>query len=275
MSTENQHSDEDKTVTGSPGDEANGLPPKSPDAPEPPPSGGIENLGFLDLRGATSEDLARITSIRNVGTILISEHLGAALSRIPMKNVGSIIPLPEGVRIRMQMGEMRLTGEALAAGDPDEVLFMMGELTITSVVRSVGYREIRVMGEVTAPRGSEDALGPKLTLMGSVLYLPEGARTISGEVTLGRDFFEMLTGDTPLVITGTVTIDDDTPADLLRSRTPELIVTGEIFAPKELLSLLTALALKNSDTMSGQILDKEEKQSRREKRWAEERRPTA
>jgi hypothetical protein len=264
--------------TGRTGGDAAATDADSEEAPAPPsPStGGIENMGFLDLRGAkTAEDLAHITSITNVGTILISEQLGAALARIPMKNVGSVIPLPDGVRIKMQMGELRLSGEALAGGDPDEILFVMGELTITSLVREVGYREIRVMGEVTAPVGSESALSPKLTLMGEILYLPEGARHISGEVTLGRDYFEMLPDATALVVTGIATIEDGVPADLLRGKLPELIVTGQLFAPSELLSLLTALALRTSDKVSGQIVDKAERQSRHERRSAPESPPNA
>jgi hypothetical protein len=101
-------------------------------APPPPPAGGIENLGFLDLRGASEEDLAKIAGITNVGTILLSEHLRAAVARIPMKNVGSVVPLPDDVRLKLQMGEIRLSGEALAGGDPDELLFVMGELTISA-----------------------------------------------------------------------------------------------------------------------------------------------
>src|SRR5688572_2376762 len=73
----------------------------------------IRNVGMLDLTGLDSPDsLDEVVSIRNVGVIIVPEPLLPKLSRIPMRNVGTTIPVPPGARPRMFSGDIVLGGEA-------------------------------------------------------------------------------------------------------------------------------------------------------------------
>ena len=59
-----------------------------------PGAGHIHNVDFLDLSSAkTPDDLQGITRITNVDCVLIPEHLMTALTRIPMENVDTVIPV--------------------------------------------------------------------------------------------------------------------------------------------------------------------------------------
>jgi hypothetical protein len=135
--------------------------------------GRVENLPLLDLSHlASAEELAGIEEITNVAAVVVPDSLAHALTTIRMRNVGAIIPVPTGARVRVHTGTVLLGGDAL--GDPaneDVVLFVTGCLVITSPVTKVTFREIVVTGTVLAPKGSESALGAGLTrVTGEVNY---------------------------------------------------------------------------------------------------------
>src|SRR3954471_23039317 len=75
----------------------------------------IRNVGVLDLSGLESpEVLDGVTSMINVGVIIVPEPLLPKLSRISMRNVGVTIPVPKGARLRQFSGQTVLSGDALA-----------------------------------------------------------------------------------------------------------------------------------------------------------------
>jgi len=208
--------------------------------------GGIKNMGMLDLTSAkTPEELSNITALKNVGMILIPEHLTAALAGIPMQNVGGVVPVPQGVNVKLLAGQTKLTGEALANGDSETILIMAGQLFVTTPVEKVGYKELRVTGQLLAPRGSESAISAKLaSITGQVIYYPEGARLTVGEESWSREFLSLLPEATPYVIVGKVRIEDDVTAQLLREKISEIVLVGMIVAPEALVPLVQLLAIE-------------------------------
>jgi hypothetical protein len=216
-------------------------------------TGHIHNVDFLDLSSAkTTDDLAGITRISNVDCILIPEHLMTALTRIPMDNVDAVIPMPAGENVQLRVGQVWMTGEALAAGGAEDSLFVAGQLLITTPVTSVGYREIRVHGQVMAPRGSEAALGAKLgRLTGQILYLPVKARTIMAEESIGKAFLDLLPEPTALVVFGGLTIEDDVTVELLQSKVSEIVLFGQINAPRPLVPLVQVLTTQHLGQITG------------------------
>lgn len=225
-------------------------------------SGHIENVGMLDLRSAkTPEDLAYIKQIMNVGTILIPEHLTGTLARIPMKNVGGMVSIPEGEKITMQVGQVRMGGEGFAKGDPETTLFIVGQLFVTSPVSSVGYKEVWVHGQAFALRGSEDTFGAKLgRVEGQVFYLPAEARIITGEETIDNEFLELLPKPCALVVMGEIFFTEDVTKDLLKSKILEIVLMGCIVAPQPILSLVKVLTVERM----GEVISTEEYQHRKE-----------
>jgi hypothetical protein len=218
----------------------------------PPPAGHIQDVGMLDLRSAkTPEDLSKITRIQDVGCILIAPHLTTALAGIPMQDVGTIIPVPEGANIKLRMGQTYLTGESLAAGNPEDTLYIIGQLFITTPVTSVGYKEISVHGQMFAVRGSEGVIGAKLgDVQGQTLYLPAGARTLTGNETLSGEFLELLPEPVAFIVMGCLTIEDDVTRELLKSKVLEFVLMGEIRVPKHLLALVQVLTKEKMGAIS-------------------------
>ena len=77
-------------------------------------SGGISNVGVLDLTGMKStEELAGIESISQVGVVLVPESLMSGLLGVPMEKVGATIAVPTGENVMLVTGQMKTTGAAL------------------------------------------------------------------------------------------------------------------------------------------------------------------
>lgn len=98
--------------------------------PTTTPAREIHNLGVLDLTALKSpDDLAGITAIQSVGTILVPESLAAKLATIPMDNVGATVPIPDGAKVSVLTGHVKLGGDALASPPPNQnTLVVVGAL---------------------------------------------------------------------------------------------------------------------------------------------------
>ncbi len=217
-------------------------------------AGHIEDVGMLDLRWAkTAEDLSNIISMEDVGVVLVPEQLAGVLGRISMEDVGAIVPIPPG-DVNVLSGQVKLTGEMLAGGNPEAILILVGQTHISSVAQSVGYKELRVYGQLFALRGSEAAISAKLTqFSGQVFYLPANARNLMGKTTISQEFLDLLPEPCPFIVLGNLTIEPDVTVEMLKAKVPEIVLMGNITAPKALLPLLQVL----TPEMMGEIRERE------------------
>lgn len=203
----------------------------------------FRDVAMLDLRYIKSADeLADVRAIRDVGMILISESMQGALAKIDLQDVGGIVAVPDGDGVFMLSGQSTLTGEAMAAGDPNATLVIAGQLFIITPVTSVGYKEIRVYGQLFAAKGSEAAILPKIThLAGQNFFIPANPRFFKGSTELNQEFFELLTEPQPFVVMGKLSIASDVTKEMLQAKVPEIMLMGKIEAPRRLLPLLEFL----------------------------------
>jgi hypothetical protein len=201
-------------------------------------AGEINDVALLDLTPLRSaEELAGITRISDVAIVLVPESLMAAAVGIPMDDVAMVVPVPDGVEVRVHTGALVMGGEALA--DPaveQATLLVTGTLVLTSPVQKVAYRQVIVMGLVLAPSGSESALGAGLTrVTGSVDYYPyvEGqeVRVSTGQVRADGELFANPTGgpDDVLVVAGQLIVTG--PVAKLGYR--RVVVAGQMLAPRD------------------------------------------
>jgi hypothetical protein len=201
-------------------------------------AGEINDVALLDLTPLRSvEELAGITRISDVAIMLVPESLMAAAVGIPMDDVAMVVPVPDGVEVRVHTGSLVMGGEALAGpGVEHATLLVTGTLILTSPVHKVAYRQIIVMGLVLAPSGSESALGAGLTrVTGSVDYYPyaEGqeVRVSTGQVRADGELFANPTGgpDDVLVVAGQLIVTG--PVAKVGYR--RVVVAGQMLAPRD------------------------------------------
>jgi hypothetical protein len=211
-------------------------------------SGEVSDVALLDLTSMTSADeLAGITRISDVAMVLVPERLMAAAMRIPMDDVAMVIPVPDGVQVRIHTGALVMGGEALAGpGAENAILVVTGTLVLTSPVQQVAFRQVVVTGLVLAPHGSESALGAGLTrVTGSVDYYPyaEGqeVKVFTGQVRAGGEDLANPAGgpDDVLVVAGQLVVTG--PVTKVGYR--RVVVAGQMLAPQDSRPVLGPVAV--------------------------------
>lgn len=214
--------------------------------------GVISNVGLVDLRGASNEDIAKIKLIENAGCVLVPESRQGALLNVPKKNVGAVLPLPDGVNVRMLTGQLKMSGDALeVADDPDALLVIIGQVVFTSPVRKIGYKKVHILGQVLAPRGSEDALVRGISnLTGQTVFVPPDARMFVGKDTFGRAFLEFFDKPATLVLVGLYEFAPDVTADVLKKHVAEIILVGMLKAPKAVVPCVQFLCREKNGMIS-------------------------
>lgn len=209
-------------------------------------AGEISRVAVLDLTGLkTPDDLAAVTRISQVAVILVPEALMPALIRIPMAEVASIVPIPDGKNVKIMAGQTQMTGDALAnpGGGPDDVLVIAGQLMITTPVQQVGYQQVIVAGQVLAPTGSETALGAGVTRQtGQVIYYPPDSRFFFGDDRFAAAFFDLLDRPMTMILLGGFALEADVSVELLRAKVTRIMLFGELKAPRALVPILQVLA---------------------------------
>lgn len=205
--------------------------------------GKISDVGMLDLRYAkTPEDLAGITSISDVGAILIPEHLTGALARIGISDVGGVVAVPQDCKVSCMTGQVQLSAASLAAGDPDTILLIVGQVFILGEITSVGYKEVRAFGQIFAPRAGQDIFAAKLTQMtGQVIYVPSEPRIFMGDESIGGEYLDLLPEPTTVVVLGSLTFDASATKESVKKKLLEIVLLGTITAPQALVPLLQVL----------------------------------
>ena len=217
-------------------------------------AGDIQDVGMLDLRYAkVAEDLARIHSIKDVGLVLVPEHLAGVLAGVSMTDVGAVVPIPQEGKVNCLTGQVRLSAEMLESGDPDTILVIAGQAFIHGEMKGVGYKEIRVFGQLFAPRSAEAAISAKLTqLSGQNFFLPSDARTFMGEESIGKEFLELLDGPTALVVMGSLTIGAEVTRELLKEKISEIVLMGTLKAQPALIPLLQVITKEKMGTITAE-----------------------
>ena len=291
----------------------------------------LHALPLVDLTPfKTAEELAVIESIHAVPVVLVPESLMSAFYQIKLGAVASIVPVPDGDNVRVQVmnGSVRMSGETFGEMDPNQihVLVVNGSLTFTSPLEKIGYARVVANGPVLVPEGSEAAVQAAITtLNGPMISYPtgkdadvhihEGQVTLTSEIianthgnendvlvasgqvviegpiegvgykkifasgqviaprgilssymtveghaiwyrdntprvfnhtqNLAPAFFEYLPKPVTMIINGDMTIEEGTTIESVREKVAEIILTGVLEAPAELIPLLQVLITQN------------------------------
>ena len=196
-------------------------------------AGVVSGQQILDLSHLTSPDeLAGITRITRVGTVIVPEALAAAYAAIPKFRVGGTVYVPSNANVRLHTGSLVVGGDGLGAAA--DVLVVVGALIVTTPVKQPVPRQISVVGSVLAPKGSEAALGPALGGgFGSVSYFRYVAgqeiKLCTGQVKLSGASLANPAGspDDVLVAAGQVVVTGDVP----KIGYAQVVASGQLILP--------------------------------------------
>lgn len=219
----------------------------------------LENMGVLDLTGVKPEDLDNVTAICNIGVLIAPESLNKVLINIRQVNVGATIMVPETAgKVKIMSGQLIVGSELFenSAGKPEDILVIVGQVVSTSMITKCGFNEVMIAGQLIVPKGSEAALGSALSRMiGQILYYKntDNVRYFIGEDTFSSEFFEFIEDKLSMVFIGDITFEDNVTIEAVKSKVSEIVLIGDISAPKALVPLLQYL----TTTKLGEISPRE------------------
>ena len=182
-----------------------------------------------------------------VGSVLAPRGSEQALGQALAGGTGAVTyyPYTDGQEVKMLSGQVRLSPAVLAnaAGRPDDILVVAGQIVVTGEVATVGYRTVLAAGQFAAPAASRDVLEPAIQIQGQAAWF-QGAnpRIFNGDARLGPDFLRLLDEPTALVVLGDLDIEEGVTEDGLREKISALTVFGDVVAPAGLIGMVQVLA---------------------------------
>ena len=206
----------------------------------------IENVGLLDLRGVSAEDMAKVESIQSCGAVLIDPELRSAMTHIAMDSVGAILDMPADARILVEPW-LELSKASLEAMPQGQKLLLIGIVffkpDVPPALVTEKFESLRVVGVILATAGVQGALLGKMEITGMTATLPEEDLPIVkniGQNTLTSGYLSHLADGNLYVNVGQTILAQDVKEELLAKKIKTYINVGQTQGPAPLLDLLKA-----------------------------------
>jgi hypothetical protein len=151
----------------------------------------------------------------------------------------------DGQDIKVHSGQVKLSGTMLAnrGGQPEDMLIVAGQVTVTGEVTTIGYLNVFISGQVAAPEASRDLLESVAQIQGQVCWYKGGdPRVFTSDATLGPDFFRLLDHPVSLVVFGSLSLAAGVTETMMLEKITGITLFGDITAPPELLGAVQVLA---------------------------------
>lgn len=200
----------------------------------------IMNVGVLDLRKASAEDIARIAKIMNVGLVLCPGDPAELLAGRPIVNTGQMVQVPADIQFQLEQGKTRFSRAYFAGRTGPLDLIVMGSSRVDPDVPEEEIEEklgrLVVVGSLSVPEHLEETVRRKIhTVVGSVrtYRCPPSARFMHGTLTLDEGYLEKLGDGSEFAVLGDLRLPQVLPDALLRRKFGALYVTGTITCHQE------------------------------------------
>ncbi|MGC4047454.1 MAG: hypothetical protein QM758_26970 [Armatimonas sp.] len=211
----------------------------------------VENVGTLDLRGATPEAISTLQKVKNTGTVLVSPESRTHLSGVSMENVGSVLEVD--MDEKMLVGpSVELDGAAFDGMADGQKLIIVGILSIGEdvTVEQVNQKlaRLRLTGILMAPKSVIGALTGRMEHTGVSVALPKTGGSIirnMGEKRVTPGYLSYLKPDSLYVNIGETVFDEDVPVALVQEKIAAYVNVGETVASQEILDYLDARCESN------------------------------
>ena len=223
------------------------------------PGDQVENVGLLDLRGASPEAMARLKVVRNVGLILVDAGQTSALTNVRMENTGTIAEAHPDERILigpstdfnkavlegMEPG-LRLTVIGIVTFDPDIPLALLSEK----------FAFLRLIGILIAPAGVQGALLGKMEHTGITVNMKAADPLLKniGATKITTGSLSYMKPGTIFLNIGETRIDPDVTVATLSAKIVEYHNVGHTVGPADVLQWLQV----NAPTQLGAFQTHEE-----------------
>lgn len=196
----------------------------------------IKNVGVVDARKATPEQIRGIGKLSNVGILAISPENKAEFLKIAMQNVGNMLELDEDYTFHT--GNKVINRQLLEDSEPGIKLCMVGMLTVepdaTAELIQTKLLGLYLVGQAMVPEKLYGAfMGKVKNVTGNVEVIPDAGPEFKGKCHTGKlsltpDYLNGLDDGTELMVVGKLLLDEALDPDLFARKIKSLRVSGVI-----------------------------------------------
>jgi hypothetical protein len=231
----------------------------------------IKNVGVLNLKDMSEEDIEEIPKIKNVGVIIAPKNHIGKLSAKPMENVGAIVPYEEGMVV--YAGSTVLTSNTLEHLDKPIKIVQAGELTFANDVKEnlilQKISSIKNYGMIIVPKSAYGAVMSKcVENCGKVttsedykavedIQYDEDSVVYGGKTVLNADTLQQFEKPIKIVQTGKLVFADDLTKDLIIDKIESIKNYGKIIAPRQIFGTVMTKVRENHGKISITAEDQE------------------
>lgn len=191
----------------------------------------IGNIGTLNIVRATEESIKEIEQINNVGLVLYSRETAHLLPLLNANNIGKTFEIDHDTR--SVSGSLTIDSDYLMAFDQTILIMVSGVCIIDKNVTVEQLKQTKcqlyVSGVVYTPPHLHGATGLILRSTSGTIetYEEELPHYTVGNVTLSNGYLEGLNNQTPLLVSGKLSIEPDLDLELFKQKIARVILTGK------------------------------------------------
>lgn len=191
----------------------------------------IKNVGIIDARKATPEQIREIGKLNNVGCLIVSQSNRAEFVKISMENVGKMTELDD--EYKLHTGSLEITRQMLEDATLGVKLCVVGPLSVNRDVSVALLQDklagLHLIGPASVPQHLYGAFMSKVKeITGHVAVESDAGKQSMGKINISNTYLEGLEDHTQLSVVGNVTFESEVDPGLFARKIASLKVTGMV-----------------------------------------------
>lgn len=210
----------------------------------------IKNIGILDARKASPDEIAKIGKILNVGCLVVSPGNKSEFMKLNMQNVAKMLELEDSYMLHA--GPMEITRQMLEDADEGIRLCLVGPLDVASDIEPELLQTkligLYINGPASVPKKLYGTFMNKIKNHTTISVEPEGAIKFRGKLHITNAYLKDMEDNSDLSVSGNVVLDRDLDEQLFLKKISTLRVAGGIGFSEEQEEMLLKALVKSERT---------------------------
>ena len=204
----------------------------------------IKNVGILDARKASPEQIREIGKLSNIGCLVLNPAVKTDLLRVSLVNVGKMLELDDDYKLHT--GPLEITRQMLETSPVPLKFCVVGPLSVDCEVTPELLRDklggLCLIGPASIPEALQGYFMTAVKdIVGPVSTIPcDGTKTLGkiGKVTITNEYLKSMDDGTKLSLAGNLDLTEEVDPELFARKISSLQVVGAVkcaFTQEEML----------------------------------------
>lgn len=191
----------------------------------------IKNVGILDVRKASPEQIREIGKIVNVGCLVTSAESKAQLLKVNLQNIGKLAELD--LDYKLHTGPLEITRAMLESSEQGVKLCVVGPLSVDGDIPvellQAKLAGLYLIGPASVPKHLYGAFMSSVKeITGPVSASNSTGKKTTGKITITNEYLNSLEDATELSIAGNLTFAEEVDPELFDRKIASIKVVGQV-----------------------------------------------